>query len=170
MMSTMGSVAIWAASGLTALIFMEFWAQFLHHRVWHGLLWSFHKSHHEPRLGRFELNDVLSTTHAPVAAGLILYGCLGAPSALREVAYGWGFGMTAFGMLYLTFHDGLMHGRLPVQGLRRFAYFRLLCDAHQIHHEKNGGPYGFFYVPPRLRAYLARREARAVSGGELPAS
>ncbi len=170
MTSTMVSVVLWLVSGFVALIFMEFWAEFLHHRVWHGPLWPVHRSHHEPRTGRFEFNDVLSATHAPVAAGLILYGCLGAPSILREIAYGWGFGMTAFGLLYLTFHDGLMHGRLPVQGLRRFAYFRLLCDAHQIHHEKNGGPYGFFYVPPKLRAHLARRQEAARPGGVLPAS
>lgn len=159
MTSTMLSVLIWLGSGLLALVAMEFWAGFLHHRVWHGFLWSFHRSHHEPRLGRFERNDVLSGTHAPVAAALILYGCLGVPSVLRDVAYGWGFGMTAFGILYLTFHDGLMHGRLPVQGLRKVPYFQLLCDAHQIHHEKNGGPYGFFYVSPRLRSYLERRKA-----------
>ena len=156
MMSPLAAVAVWLVSGATALIAMEFWAGFLHRRVWHGVLWSFHRSHHEPRLGRFERNDILSSTHAPVAAALIIYGCVGAPSWLREVAYGWGFGMTAFGVLYLTFHDGVMHGRLPVQALRRVPYFDLLCRAHEIHHRKSGGPYGFFLVPARLRARLDR--------------
>ena len=99
---------------------------------------------------------MLSATHAPVAAALILYGCLGHPSVWRDIAYGWGFGMTAFGLLYLTFHDGVMHGRLPVQALRRVPYFDLLCRAHEIHHRKHGGPYGFFFVPPKLRGYLDR--------------
>jgi len=158
-------VLTWLTSGAIALIFMEFWAEFLHRRVWHGPLWFFHKSHHEPRSGRFERNDVLSSTHAPVAMALILYGCLGQPSLWREVAYGWGFGMTAFGLLYLTFHDGLVHGRLPVEGLRRVPYFKLLCDAHEIHHIKNGGPYGFFLVPTKLRAAIERRAAQAEAPG-----
>jgi beta-carotene 3-hydroxylase len=163
-------VALWLASGLGALVLMEFWADFLHGRVWHGALWFIHKSHHEPRPGRWEANDALSSLHAPIAIALILYGCLGAPSAWRELAYGWGFGMSAFGLLYLLFHDGLMHGRLPVGFLSKVPYFRLVCDAHAIHHEKNGGPYGFFRVAPGLRRLLARRAAERAARGEEAAA
>jgi beta-carotene 3-hydroxylase len=159
-------VAIWLTSGLVALVAMEFWAGFLHGRVWHGVLWFLHRSHHEPRAGRFEANDALSSLHAPIAIALILYGCVGAPSVARELAYGWGIGMSAFGMLYLLFHDGLMHGRLPVGFLRKVPYFRLVCDAHAIHHEKNGGPYGFFRVSPKLRRVLARRAAERAAAGD----
>jgi beta-carotene 3-hydroxylase len=153
------ALAVWSASGLAALIAMEFWAGLLHRHVWHGPLWFLHRSHHEPRTGRFEANDALSSLHAPIAVALILYGCVGAPSVARELAYGWGLGMTAFGLLYMTFHDGLMHGRLPVAWLGRFATFRMLCDAHELHHRKNGGPYGFFLVPRKLRARLASGRA-----------
>jgi beta-carotene 3-hydroxylase len=158
------SVAIWAASALAALGFMEAWAALLHGRVWHALLWPVHRSHHRPRAGRFEANDALSATHAPVALALILYGCVGAPSAWRDVAYGWGIGMSAFGLLYFTFHDGLVHGRLPVQGLLRFRVVRLWHDAHLVHHRRGRAPYGFFYVPKRLRDELWAAPERRAAG------
>lgn len=151
------SVLVWLLSGASALVLMELWAGLLHGKVWHGLLYVLHESHHRPREGRFEANDVLSSTHAPIAIALILYGCLGQAGLLRDVAYGFGIGMTLFGLSYLTFHDGLVHGRLPVGFLLRFRYARLLVLAHRIHHEKEGGPYGFFLIDPKLRAVILRK-------------
>ncbi|HEU4405853.1 MAG TPA: beta-carotene hydroxylase [Polyangiaceae bacterium] len=159
------SVAIWALSALCAITSMEAWAAFLHGRVWHALLWPLHKSHHRRRRGRFEANDLLSATHAPIALALILYGCVGPPSALRDLAYGWGIGMSAFGLLYFTFHDGLVHGRLPVQGLLRFRLVRLWYEAHLVHHRRGRAPYGFFYVPRPLRDELRPALERPLSPG-----
>jgi beta-carotene 3-hydroxylase len=154
------SVAIWALAALAALGFMEAWAALLHGRVWHALLWALHKSHHRPRRGRFEANDLLSATHAPVALG-----CVGPPGAPRDLAYGWGIGMSAFGLLYFTFHDGLVHGRLPVRGLLRFRLVRLWHDAHLVHHRRGRGPYGFFYVPKPLRDELWPATERPAAPG-----
>ena len=66
-------IALWFAVGVPVAIGMELWAALLHGRVWHGLLWPVHKSHHAPR-GRLEANDILSFTHAPIAIVLILIG------------------------------------------------------------------------------------------------
>jgi beta-carotene 3-hydroxylase len=154
------SIALWALAALAALAFMEAWAALLHGRVWHALLWPLHRSHHRPRRGRFEANDLLSVTHAPVALGLILYGCVGPAGPARDVAYGWGIGMSAFGLLYFTFHDGLVHGRLPVQGLLRFRLVRLWKHAHLAHHRRGREPYGFFYVPKGLRDELRAKVER----------
>lgn len=145
-------ILVWIVCIAAAAMFMEGWAAFLHGRVWHGVLWRLHRSHHSPRKTKWEANDVLSVTHAPIAIALILYGCVGTPGLLREIAYGWGIGMSLFGMMYLTFHDGLVHGRLPVQGLLKYRWARVLCEAHKIHHKKDGGPYGFFYVPSEYRS------------------
>jgi beta-carotene 3-hydroxylase len=152
-------VAVWLAVGLPAACAMEPWAALLHGRAWHGPLWPVHRSHHAPRRGRFERNDALSATHAPVAMALVLYGCLGAPGLAREAAFGAGLGMTLFGLAYVLVHDGLVHGRLPVSWLLRFRYLRRVRGAHLVHHRTGGAPFGLFLGPWTLRRrHRAARE------------
>ena len=57
---------------------MELWAQFAHKALWHDFEpgWKLHKSHHVPRLGAFEDNDVFAIVNAIPAMGLCLYGFL----------------------------------------------------------------------------------------------
>lgn len=126
---------------------MELWADLLHGKIWHGILWVIHRTHHRKNTGRWETNDFLSVLHAPIAIVLILYGCRGQEGVLREILFGVGIGMTLFGVSYLVVHDGLVHGRLPVKGLARFAYLRDVVAAHRFHHTKNGAPYGLFRGP-----------------------
>ncbi len=138
-------IALWIGTTLVVAVAMEFWAQFLHGAVWHGILWKVHRSHHRPRKTWWEANDALSVLHAPIAIALILYGCRGPEGVARELLFGVGLGMTLFGIAYFVVHDGLVHGRLPVQGLLRFAYFAKVRDHHLLHHRKgHRAPYGFF--------------------------
>ncbi len=151
-------VLIWLPLAIVVSVLMELWAGFLHGRLWHGVLWSMHGSHHQRRHGRFERNDALSGLHAPIALALILYGCVGEPGVLREVCYGIGLGMTAFGLAYFVVHDGLAHGRLPVGFLKRLPYFQRVVEAHQAHHaSRDTAPYGFFFGPAELMR--SRRQA-----------
>ena len=149
------TLAIWIATALAAFAIMEVWAALLHGRVWHHALWGIHRSHHTKRRGAFEQNDALAFLHAPIAAGLIIYGVDGAPGPLREAAFGFGLGMTAFGLAYVLVHDGLVHRRLPVSGLARIPYLARVRDAHRVHHSTGGPPYGLFLGP----LVLARRAA-----------
>lgn len=165
-MTRLEAAAIWAPTLAVVTVAMEYWAGLLHRRAWHGPLWSVHRTHHEPHSGWLEKNDALSFLHAPIAIALILFGCFGEPGVAREIAYGAGLGMTLFGALYMVFHDGLVHGRLPVGFLRRFDYVDVVCRAHAVHHQKNGGPYGFFHVPAKLRARLEADRLRASRGAE----
>ena len=57
---------------------MELWAQFAHKALWHDFEpgWKLHKSHHVPRLGPFEDNDVFAIVNAIPAMGLCAYGFL----------------------------------------------------------------------------------------------
>lgn len=147
----MSSALVWIPVALVVAAAMELWAMLLHGRIWHSLLWRVHRSHHRKRRGRFEANDALSVLHAPIAIALILYGCAAAPSLLRELAFGVGIGMTLFGVAYVIVHDGLVHGRLPVEALARIPYFARVRDAHRIHHSKGArGPYGLFLGPWEL--------------------
>lgn len=150
------AAAIWIPVALAVAAAMELWAGLLHGRFWHGVLYPVHRSHHRKRHGRFEANDALSALHAPIAIALILYGCVAAPGALREVSFGVGIGMTLFGVAYLVFHDGFVHGRLPVRWLGKVALFARIRDAHRVHHGRGAVPYGFFLGPQELEAARAR--------------
>jgi len=163
-------VLIWVAVALPVAAAMEPWAALLHGRVWHRWLWLVHRSHHTARRGRFEHNDALSFLHAPIAVALILWGCLGEPGVLREVAFGAGLGMTLFGVAYAIVHDGLVHGRLPVAALGRLRTFDRIRRAHQAHHRReHGGPYGLFLGPRELaREVAARRATRAPQRSARP--
>jgi len=43
---------------------MEAFAWFTHKYVMHGFLWVWHESHHRPRTGMFELNDLFAVVFA----------------------------------------------------------------------------------------------------------
>lgn len=155
-MSTPALVLLAVAVALPVCAAMEPWARILHGRVWHHALWRIHRSHHSHRRGRFEANDALSAAHAPIAAALVMIGCnLHGP--LAAITIGVGAGMTAFGIAYVIVHDGLVHGRLPVAFLARFAVLRRIQSAHRVHHARGAAPYGLFLGPRELtRAPRAR--------------
>ncbi len=144
----------WCTAALLTLTLMEGWASLLHRCIWHGALWPLHRSHHRRGTGGWQANDLLSLMHLPVALGLILYGCLGTPGIARELAFGAGLGMSTFGLAYLMVHDGIIHGRLPIGGLRRWAYVRAICAAHERHHRTGGAPFGLFSGPWQGRPKL----------------
>jgi beta-carotene 3-hydroxylase len=155
-MEPLTKVAIWLLVGVPLALAMEPWAAFLHGRVWHSWGWFWHRSHHEPKTGYFEANDLFAVLHALPAIGLILYGCVGPVGVVREVCFGVGLGLTAFGWSYAIVHDGLVHGRLPVQFLLRLRYFRRIVAAHRVHHERGAEPYGLFRGPQELAARARR--------------
>ncbi len=167
---------VWLPVAVVVAVAMDLWAAFLHGRVWHSLLWSVHRSHHTPRPAgsRFEANDALSVLHVPPAIALILFGCVGSPGVPREVAFGVGMGMSLFGLAYLLVHDGLVHGRLPVQFLMRLRYFRGVARAHRVHHEgtAGGAPYGLFLGRWELaitrRLKRSRPSSARVQGSSVP--
>jgi beta-carotene 3-hydroxylase len=53
---------------------MEFVAWFSHKYMMHGFMWVWHESHHKPRKGRFELNDLFGFMFALPSALLIILG------------------------------------------------------------------------------------------------
>ena len=159
-----GHAMIWIPVAAGVAVLMDVWAGLLHGGIWHRWLWNIHRSHHTPRVGWFEKNDALAALHAPIAMALILHGCMARESALREIVYGVGIGMTAFAVGYAIVHDGLVHERIPVQGLLRIGYIRRVVKAHRIHHTSPPGrPYSLFFGPTELRiANLRQRSRRGV--------
>jgi len=150
---------------LVAFIGMEFWSRWIHRALWHGPLWGSHASHHAPRSGWWERNDLFAVMHALIAAPMVYAGLRWQLAPLA----GWGFGMTAFGAAYFTVHDGFIHGRLPVAFLARSAFLRQVRNAHRAHHHRDhAAPFGLFLGPQELRAHQralrASRDAASALG------
>ncbi|XP_074560668.1 LOW QUALITY PROTEIN: beta-carotene hydroxylase 2, chloroplastic-like [Curcuma longa] len=139
------------ALSVGAAVGMEFWARWAHRALWHASLWHMHESHHRPRDGPFELNDVFAIINAVPAISLMAYGFFNR-GLLPGLCFGAGLGITLFGMAYMFVHDGLVHRRFPVGPIANVPYFRRVAAAHQIHHmdKFEGVPYGLFLGPKEL--------------------
>jgi len=140
---------------------MELIAALAHKYIMHGWGWGWHESHHEPRTGWFEVNDLYAVVFAVLAIVLIALGTWGI-WPLQWI----GAGMTAYGALYFIVHDGLVHQRWPFRYIPRKGYLKRLYLAHRLHHAVRGKEecvsFGFLYAPPidKLQATLRQRKAR----------
>lgn len=141
-----------------AAVGMEFWARWAHQALWHASLWHMHESHHKPREGPFELNDIFAIINAVPAIALLSYGFFN-KGLIPGLCFGAGLGITVFGMAYMFVHDGLVHRRFPVGPIANVPYFRKVAAAHQLHHTDKfkGVPYGLF---------LGSKEIEEVGGHE----
>ncbi|KAM5557430.1 beta-carotene hydroxylase 2, chloroplastic [Rosa sericea] len=119
------------ALSVGAAVGMEFWARWAHKALWHASLWHMHESHHKPREGPFELNDVFAIINAVPAIALLNYGFFH-KGYVPGLCFGAGLGITVFGMAYMFVHDGLVHKRFPVGPIANVPYFRKVAAAHQI--------------------------------------
>ena len=150
---------------LSTIAAMEGVAYGAHRWIMHGPGWFLHASHHRPRTGNWEWNDLYAAIFAVPSFMLLLGG----------VQLGWwpgctwiGAGIAAYGAIYFGFHDVVVHGRLPHRIVARSRYFKRIVQAHRLHHvvETRQGTVSFgFLVAPRpdaLKAELKRRERAGV--------
>jgi beta-carotene 3-hydroxylase len=171
-MITTTTTAVLAVLGCALVVaaLMEPYSALVHRVLWHGPLWRVHRHHHR-RTSRRGLgpNDALSASHAPIAIGLCVAALVLRDDVASVLMLGAGLGMSAYGLLYMLFHDGMVHGRLPVSFLLRFRVCRAWRDAHEEHHRgpRARGPWGFFLSPfmhaRAPRASSSRTHARAVA-------
>jgi beta-carotene 3-hydroxylase len=149
---------------LAAFVGMEGFAWVTHRYVMHGVLWSWHRSHHVKHDDLFELNDLFAVVFATPA---ILCIWLGVNVSTWFLPIG--LGVTAYGAVYFFFHDGLVHRRFPVPVDGRDGFWRSRVQAHRIHHAistKNGCvSYGFLWVRPArdLKAKLSAMKREHVA-------
>ncbi|MEL6372446.1 MAG: sterol desaturase family protein [Pseudomonadota bacterium] len=145
------------------VVLTEAFAWAVHRYVMHSWGWRWHRSHHEPSKGVFEVNDLFALVFGAFALAVILL------AGHYEInwLYWIGIGISVYGILYFIVHDGLTHGRWPFNWLPKTGYLRRLVEAHHLHHaerSRTGGvSFGFLYAPPVrvLRAQLhAKRRAR----------
>ncbi|XP_076926651.1 beta-carotene hydroxylase 2, chloroplastic-like [Bidens hawaiensis] len=147
------------ALSVGAAVGMEYWARWAHEALWHASLWHMHESHHKPREGPFELNDVFAIVNAVPAIALLYYGFFH-KGLVPGLCFGAGLGITVFGMAYMFVHDGLVHRRFQVGPIANDPYLRRVAAAHQLHHTEkfNGVPYGLFLGPKELEEVGGMKE------------
>ncbi|MGI4840279.1 MAG: sterol desaturase family protein [Janthinobacterium lividum] len=149
------------------------WVAFVAHKyLMHGWGWGWHRSHHEPRTGWFEKNDLYAVVFAGLAIVLIAMGNQGV-HPLEWI----GAGMTLYGALYFIVHDGVVHRRWPFKVVPRRGYLKRLYQAHLMHHAVDGKErcvsFGFLYAPPtaqlreRLRT-LHQGPVRTAAAAKAP--
>ncbi len=149
--------AIGIALFIGTVLFMEGFAYVAHRWIMHGPGWFLHKSHHEPRHGNWELNDLYAVIFAVPSFVLLLGG----------VQLGWwpgfawiGAGIAAYGAIYFGFHDVIVHKRLNTRYIPKSSYMKRIIQAHRLHHvvaTKHGTvSFGFLWAPApeKLKAQL----------------
>jgi beta-carotene 3-hydroxylase len=160
-MTLIGSLLIFLAT----VVGMEVFAWAMHRYVMHGVLWSWHRSHHEPHDDVLEKNDLFALVFALPAIGLLAFG-----QHIWSWALPVGWGITAYGLIYAWFHDGLVHRRYPTGLTGRSAFWRRRIQAHRLHHAvrtRNGGvSFGFLWVRPvrDLKAELVQKRTSSSRG------
>lgn len=157
----MNSPLFFAAAFLLGLIGMEGVAWAMHRYLMHGPLWVLHKSHHAPRAGAFELNDLFGLVFAGLAIGLFALGARPGWGAAWWAAAG----TTVYGVLYALLHDGLAHDRWPIKVPARGGYLTRLKQAHRLHHavptREGAVSFGFLFPADPRRLAQRLREQRS---------
>lgn len=128
---------------------MEAVAYLTHRYLMHGPLWFLHRSHHVPHGGRWEWNDLFGLLFAVPSILLIKGGVDAGGNWMLPV----GWGMTAYGALYVLFHDIAVHRRIGIRRLPQWSYLRRITLAHLAHHKTHGRTgatsFGFLWAPRR---------------------
>ena len=134
---------------LSFFVLMEGVAWFTHKYIMHGSLWVWHKSHHEPRKGTLELNDLFGFMFALPSILLIVYGSN--PIDWRFFA---GLGIALYGLAYFLVHDVFVHQRVKWLKTTNVPYFRAMRLTHHLHHavhtKQGAQAFGFLLVLPKF--------------------
>lgn len=142
------------------VVAMEGVAYVAHRWVMHGPGWFLHASHHRPRSGMWEANDLYAVIFAVPSILLFWWGIgLG-----HGATYAWiGGGIAAYGAIYFGFHDVIVHKRIGHRYVPKGDYMKRIVQAHRLHHavETREGTvsFGFLWAPKpeALKAELNRR-------------
>lgn len=125
---------------------MEAFSWLFHKYMLHGPLWFLHRSHHTPRTGLFEWNDLVSAAYALPAVICIYHGLQNNMPWLACI----GAGITIYGILYFVLHDIVIHRRVKIKYHFTNSYLLRLIRAHKIHHKhlgkKGSCAFGFLYA------------------------
>lgn len=143
---------IWLAYiGVTLATFflMEMITWATHKYVMHGLMWYFHRDHHQPQPGFFEKNDAFFLIFAIPSWLCIMLGLMYQHYFVVCI----GAGIAMYGLAYFLVHDVFIHQRFKWLRNANSIYFRGLRKAHKVHHKhlgkEHGECFGMLWVPKK---------------------
>ncbi len=146
----MTELLINALIAIATFFIMEGVAWFTHKYIMHGFLWTWHASHHKPRKGRWERNDLFAVVFSLPSIALFVYS-----SEFMENYYltAAAVGILGYGIFYFLFHDILVHQRLRFRWKGSNRYLKRIIHAHYVHHEthskKGAQAFGFLFAPKK---------------------
>lgn len=130
--------------------FMEGVAWFTHKHIMHGVLWSWHKSHHVVHNHLLERNDLFALVFSLPSIGLFYYSAYHTDTFhLTSIA----IGILGYGLFYFIFHDVIVHRRIKIKYQAKSKYMKRIMNAHYQHHKKHSKhdceAFGFLYAPEK---------------------
>lgn len=142
-----------AAIVLLTFILMELVAWGLHKYILHTFLWRIHDSHHKPRLGLTEKNDIIAFVFAIPSWLCMMFGIMDGNDFKLYI----GIGILLYGIAYFLIHDGLIHRRIKVfSNSPKSVYLLGVKIGHLAHHKHdsdkdynkdNDVAWGMLWVP-----------------------
>jgi len=143
-------ILVCSVIAIGTFLFWEFIAWFTHKYVMHGILWTWHKSHHTVHHHTFERNDLFALVFSIPSIALIYYATV---EKYNPFLMAVGIGIFCYGAFYLIFHDILVHQRLKWRPQKKSKYLQRMIHAHYVHHSKHSKDgceaFGFLYAPKK---------------------
>ena len=131
-------------------VFWEFIAWFTHKYIMHGVLWTWHRSHHTVHNHTLEKNDLFAVVFSLPSIGLIYYATI---ANYNPFLLSSGIGILCYGLFYFIFHDIIVHQRIRWRLSKRSKYLQRMIHAHYVHHSKHTKEhceaFGFLFAPKK---------------------
>lgn len=154
-------IFLYALVVIATFLLWEVVAWFTHKYIMHGILWTWHKSHHTAHNHTLEKNDLFAAVFSiPSVALFYYYSQIEYNPYMLCVA----LGIFCYGVFYFIFHDIIVHQRLKWRPAKSSTYLQRMIHAHYIHHRKHSKDgceaFGFLYAPRKYtpKTFTFRRE------------
>lgn len=143
-------IAICLLIATATFLFWEFVAWFTHKYIMHGILWSWHRSHHTVHDHALEKNDLFAAVFSIPSIALIYYATV---TSFNPYLLSVGIGIFSYGLFYFIFHDVIVHQRIRWRPARKSKYLQRMINAHYVHHRRHAKEgceaFGFLYAPKK---------------------
>jgi beta-carotene 3-hydroxylase len=146
---------------ISTFLFWEVVAWFTHKYIMHGILWTWHRSHHTVHSQTFEKNDLFALVFSVPSIGMFYHFSL---VIYNPYMLAVALGIFLYGLFYFIFHDVIVHQRMKWRPVKRSRYLQRMIHAHYIHHSKHTKEdceaFGFLYAPKKYepKDFIFRKE------------
>jgi beta-carotene 3-hydroxylase len=161
-MSTV-TILLCAVIAIATFLFWEFVAWFTHKYIMHGLLWTWHKSHHTVHDHTLERNDLFAVVFSIPSIAIFYYYSL---VTYNPYMLAVGLGILMYGVFYVVFHDIIVHQRIRWRPQKRSRYLQRMINAHYVHHSRHTREdceaFGFLWAPKKYepKSFALKKERK----------